>query len=178
MEEPKATNQNIVANVRRANKLLLRIGIFLGIGIVGTLDETIFHQLLQWHTFYVHADQYWRIFSDGLFHIVSTGLLLIGVWQLWVRRQLLSKAGRVRALIAGILFGMGGFNLYDGIIQHKILNLHPVREGVVDLLPYDIAWNAVSIVILIGGWLVWRGVRSRQFEKERPENPERVSDSK
>jgi uncharacterized membrane protein len=25
-------------------------GILLGIGVVGALDEAIFHQLLQWHT--------------------------------------------------------------------------------------------------------------------------------
>lgn len=51
---------------------------------------------------------------------------------------------------------MGGFNLYDGIIQHKILQLHPVREGVVSLFWYDVTWNGMALGLLLGGWLWWR----------------------
>jgi len=51
---------------------LLRTGILLGIGIAGFVDEALFHQLLQWHTFYWATDQHGRILSDGLFHIAST----------------------------------------------------------------------------------------------------------
>jgi len=45
----------------------------LGISIAGFVDESIFHQLLQWHSFYWAAtDEQGRILSDGLFHIDST----------------------------------------------------------------------------------------------------------
>src|SRR4051794_15768185 len=39
----------------------LLTGILLGIGIIGFLDEAVFHQLLQWHTFYWDTDQHGRI---------------------------------------------------------------------------------------------------------------------
>lgn len=83
-------------------------------------------------------------------------MLLIGLWQLWVERRYLAEIGQVQALFAGMLLGMGGFNLYDGLVQHKIFNLHPVREGVPDQLPYDLAFNSMAILLLIGGWLLWK----------------------
>ena len=63
-------------------------------------------------------------------------------------------------MTAGILLGMGGFNLYDGIVQHKLLQLHPVREGVEHVLPYDLAFNGIALLLLVAGWLVWRGARA------------------
>jgi uncharacterized membrane protein len=130
-------------------------GLLLGIGLVGTLDQVILHELLQWHNFYVHTTTYWRLFIDGVFHAVTASLLLLGALRLWWDRGLLT-AGRWPSLLAGILFGMGGFNLYDGIVQHKILQLHPVREAVADQLPYDLAFNGVAVALLLAGFLVWR----------------------
>ena len=147
---------------RRATRSLLWTGVVLGMGVVGTLDEVVLHQLLQWHNFYVHTTEYWRIFSDGIFHVVASGLLFLGAMRLWGQRRLISSSGDGRALAAGILIGMGGFNLYDGTIQHKVLQLHPVREGVENQLPYDLAFNAVAVALLVAGWLLWRGVRSRE----------------
>ncbi len=37
---------------RRLTRSVLFTGILIGIGIAGFLDETLFHQLLQWHAFY------------------------------------------------------------------------------------------------------------------------------
>jgi uncharacterized membrane protein len=137
---------------------LLWSGVILGIGMIGSLDEILLHQLLQWHTFYVHTTAYWRIVSDGIFHLLSAALLLGGgLWLAWQRPQL-EDSRQVRALIAGVLLGMGGFNLYDGTIQHKILQLHPVREGVLNILPYDLAFNAVALALLLLGWWLWRGL--------------------
>lgn len=58
-------------------------GILLGIGIAGFIDESVFHQLLQWHAFYWATDQHGRILSDGLFHVLSTLVLLWGTLRLW-----------------------------------------------------------------------------------------------
>ena len=147
---------------RGPTRTLLWIGVILGIGIVGTLDEIVLHQLLQWHNFYVHTTEYWRIVSDGIFHLVTAGLLLLGALLLWRNRRLLSRSMDARPLIAGILFGMGGFNLFDGTIQHKILQLHPVREGVENILPYDLVYNGLAIVLLVISWIVWRSVAARE----------------
>lgn len=134
----------------------LWIGVIVGIGVAGTLDEVIFHQLLQWHNFYVHTTPYWRLVSDGVFHAVSSIFLFTGVLLLWFRRDLLAQRGDGRALASGILFGAGGFNFYDGTIQHKLLQLHPVRENVSNILPYDLAWNGVALLVLFAGWWLWR----------------------
>lgn len=140
-------------------RALLWSGVILGAGLVGSLDEIVLHQFLQWHTFYVHTTPYWRTFSNGVFHIVSAGLLLVGAFVLAAQRPQLGAPAQLRALLAGILLGMGGFNLYDGTIQHKILQLHPVREGAPNQLPYDLAFNGLALALLLLGWLLWRGAR-------------------
>lgn len=144
----------------RARRTLLWIGAILGVGVVGSLDEIVVHQLLQWHNFYVATTAYWRTAIDGIFHAVMAGLLYAGALLLWVRRRSLASARDGRALAAGTLLGMGGFNLYDGTIQHKVLQLHPVREGVGNLLPYDLVWNGLALALLVAGWRLWRGARS------------------
>jgi uncharacterized membrane protein len=144
----------------RGPRPLLWTGVVLGIGLIGSLDEIVLHQLLQWHTFYVHTTPYWRTFSDGVFHILSAGLLFVGAFVLAAQRPQLSSPAQSRSLLAGILLGMGGFNLYDGIVQHKILQLHPVREGAPNQLPYDLMFNGLAVLLLLAGRLLWRSVRT------------------
>lgn len=153
MERPTGAS-----DTRQATRSLLWTGIILGVGVIGTLDEVVLHQMLQWHNLYVHTTEFWRIFSDGIFHLVSSALLLVGSLRLWRHRRLLSTIRSGRALAAGIFFGMGAFNLYDGTIQHKVLRLHPVREGVANQLPYDVVWIGSSLVLLVIGWMLWQGV--------------------
>jgi len=154
------TVQRPASSDRQIERAVLWTGLLLGIGLVGTLDEVVLHQLLQWHNFYVHADQHWRLVSDGLFHLVSSTLLFVGALRLWYGRRSFARAGRGRRLAAGIVLGMGGFNLYDGLVQHKVLQLHPVREGVVNQLPYDLAFNGLAMLLLLIGWWLLR-VRTR-----------------
>ena len=143
----------------QARRTLLWSGVALGIGIAGTLDEVIFHQVLQWHNFYVHTTLSWRLVSDGLFHLFSSVMLVWSALRLWSQRRLLASLDDGQALVGGVLSGMGGFNFYDGTIQHKLLQLHPVREGVENLLPYDLAWNGVALLLLALGVLNWRAAR-------------------
>jgi uncharacterized membrane protein len=62
----------------------------------------------------------------------------------------------MRWAVAGILVGAGGFNLYDGIVQHKLLGLHQVRAGAADNLLYDVAFVGLAAVILLAGLLLLR----------------------
>lgn len=148
--------------IARADTASLWAGVLLGIGVAGTLDGVILHEFLQWHNFYVHTTRFWRIFIDGAFHLFSGAMLLLGALRLWALRGRIGQACG-RALAAGIFLGAGGFNLYDGTIQHKVLRLHPVRERVPNQLPYDLAFNAVALLLLLAGWLLWRG-RARRTE--------------
>lgn len=55
-----------------------------------------------------------------------------------------------------MLIGAGAFQLYDGTIQHKLLKLHQIRYDV-DILPYDLAWNAIAVLLLLlGAVLLWK----------------------
>jgi uncharacterized membrane protein len=78
----KRESQASQSGYKQARSVLFT-GILIGIGIAGFLDETIFHQLLQWHTFYWATDEHGRILSDGLFHLFSTLLLLWGLFRVW-----------------------------------------------------------------------------------------------
>jgi uncharacterized membrane protein len=139
-----------------ANISLLMTGSLLGVGIIGSLDEIVLHQLLQWHAFYVHTTEQWRIAIDGFFHLATAMLLTFGALRLWQTRRLISGAGDWRALASGALLGMGGFNLFDGVVNHKLLRIHPVREGIENILPYDLAYNAIALALVATGWLLWR----------------------
>jgi uncharacterized membrane protein len=123
-------------------------GVLAGVGLVAFVDETVFHQLLHWHHFYDRSTPDVGLVSDGLFHAfgfvaVVTGLFLLADLR---RRQALV----VRRWLGGVLIGAGGFQLYDGLVQHKVLGLHQIRYGV-DLLPYDLTWNVLAAVLLVAG---------------------------
>ena len=132
-------------------------GVLTGMGIAGTLDEVILHQLLAWHHFYDRSTPTVGLVSDGLFHLLSTALLVIGVIQLVERRH--TTPDPPRLALAGILLGAGGFNLYDGTIQHKLLGLHQVRAGAPDNLPYDLAFLAIAATLALAGALLLRRTR-------------------
>lgn len=150
-------------------KSTLVTGILLGIGIAGFIDEALFHQLLQWHNFYWDTTHYGRIFSDGLFHVASTLILLWGALRLWRDRDT-PNPQRSAAIFAGILIGAGGFNAYDGIVQHVIFHFHLVNERVCPSplngdnsiwtcpqdIPYEIAWISIALLITAFGVMKWR----------------------
>ena len=60
---------------------------------------------------------------------------------------------------------MGGFQLFDGIVDHKILGLHQVRY-VDNLLMYDLGWNLAGLLLLaIGYWLLRRARRGEALSQ-------------
>jgi uncharacterized membrane protein len=136
---------------------LLWPGVLTGIGLAGTLDEVVLHQLLGWHHFYDRSTPTAGLVSDGLFHLFSTTLLVIGVIQLVERRR--TSPDPPRLALAGILLGAGGFNLYDGTIQHKLLALHQVRANAPNNLPYDLAFLAIAAVVFVSGVVLLRRTR-------------------
>ena len=138
-----------------AQRQTLRSGLLIGVGLAGTLDEVLLHQLLHWHHFYDRATPAAGLVSDGLFHLVSTLLLGVGLYQLWHER-VQPYPGWVRRLWAGICSGAGGFNLYDATIQHKLLRLHQVRPDAPNWLPYDLAFGGVAVALLIVGLIMLR----------------------
>jgi uncharacterized membrane protein len=137
-------------------------GVLIGIGTAAFVDETVFHQLLHWHHFYDRSSTDAGLVSDGLFHAFGWFAVVIGLVMVADLRRSTNLSRR--RLAGGILLGAGGFQLYDGTVQHKLLRLHQIRYHV-DLAPYDWTWNAIAVVMLLAGvWLV-RGVLRRAPEE-------------
>ncbi|GAB3347900.1 DUF2243 domain-containing protein [Modestobacter lapidis] len=129
-------------------------GVLIGVGVAGFVDEVVFHQLLHWHHFYDRGTSAAGLVSDGLFHAFSWTAVVVGLFVLadLHRRQ----ATVPRRVWAGGLTGAGAFQVYDGLVHHKLLQVHQVRYGV-DLLPYDVAWLVSGAVPLVVGLLLLRG---------------------
>jgi len=129
-------------------------GIMLGIAIMAAVDEIVFHQMLSWHHFYDRSTPDISLLSDGLLQTVYLVLLVAGFfWFADLRRR---GALARRSAWGGFVLGLGAFQLFDGIVDHKLLDLHEIRYGV-DVLPYDLAWNGAALVLLlVGALLLWR----------------------
>lgn len=126
-------------------------GALVGAGVMAAVDEIVFHQLLQWHHFYDRATPAIGLFADGLLHSAELIVLVAGFSLLanLASRDLLARAHAW----AGFFIGAGGFQLFDGIIDHKVFRTHQVRY-VEPLWPYDLAWNALGLVLLVVGLVI------------------------
>jgi uncharacterized membrane protein len=123
-------------------------GVLAGVGLVAFVDETVFHQLLHWHHFYDKSTLELGLVSDGLFHAFGFIAVVAGLFLFADLR----RRGAVRwpRWIGGVLLGAGCFQLYDGLVQHKLLGLHQIRYGV-DLVAYDVTWNVLAAIMIIAG---------------------------
>ncbi|WP_160722924.1 DUF2243 domain-containing protein [Bacillus sp. USDA818B3_A] len=158
MEKKKSSQVSSLIN-SRSNKDLsvhkkknLWSGILFGIGLVAFIDETVFHQILHWHHFYDKSTTAAGLVSDGIFHAFSWFFTVGGLFMVAdVRRR---KVWQPMKWVAGGLLGAGGFQLYDGIIQHKLMRLHQIRYHV-DIVPYDMVWHITSVLMLIIGIILF-----------------------
>jgi uncharacterized membrane protein len=150
-------------------KKLRAAGVVLGSGIGGFVDGILFHMLLQWHhVICVNClspaqttdDLRLETFSDGVFHVVTLGLVVAGLFMLWraVRRApALLGAG---FLVGAILLGWGIFDLAEGILDHHILGIHHVKSG-----PHQSAWDLAFlasgvVLVVVGPWIMKSAQRS------------------
>jgi uncharacterized membrane protein len=126
-------------------------GFLCGLGLVAFIDETVFHQLLHWHHFYDRSTTDIGLVLDGFFHAFSW-FATIGGFFLFADLRRRNAYWQARWW-GGLLLGTGGFQLYDGTIQHKVMRIHEIRY-VENVLVYDLIWNAIALVLLIAGIIV------------------------
>ncbi|WP_428943348.1 DUF2243 domain-containing protein [Pantoea sp. FN060301] len=134
----------------------------LGVGMMAAIDEIVFHQMLAWHHFFDWSTPMFALFSDGLLHSAELIFFVLGFFMFHNLRT--SGALDKTSAWAGFFLGMGGFQLFDGIIDHKLLGLHQIRY-VDNILPYDLAWNGFGLLLLLTGFLILR--RSRAAARRR-----------
>ncbi|WP_346796018.1 DUF2243 domain-containing protein [Halomonas sp. Bachu 37] len=148
---------NLPTSSRDDARRSLWAAVLVGIGVMAGVDEIVFHQLLQWHHFFDRATPTIGIISDGVLHAVELLAIVIGVFLLIDLSQ--RKRLAISWAWAGFFCGMGGFQLFDGIVNHKLLRLHQIRYEVEPFI-YDLSWNfAALVLLLVGGWLYRRAKR-------------------
>jgi len=120
-------------------------GALIGIGMMAAVDEIVFHQVLGWHHFYDRSTLAVGLLADGLLHAAELIAIVAGFFGLLALR----KRGELEGpwAWAGFFLGLGGFQVLDGVVIHKVLRLHQIRYGV-PLLPYDLAWNFAGLVLM------------------------------
>ncbi|MDX2358322.1 DUF2243 domain-containing protein [Dietzia sp. PP-33] len=137
------------------DRRLVLSGFLFGCGVAGSvIDLFVFHLLLQWHHFYDLSTTNVALLADGLFHGATW---LITVWGLFmlgdIRHRVVVPWGRWSG---AVLTGVGFFQLFDGIVFHKLLRIHQIRYGV-DLVVYDLVWIGSAVILLLTGLLIlWR----------------------
>ncbi|WP_445662538.1 DUF2243 domain-containing protein [Cytobacillus sp. FSL K6-0265] len=149
----KGEHKDYQKNITKHSTYNLISGILFGLGLVAFIDEMVFHQLLSWHHFYDQSTTKIGLLSDGLFHAFSWFATVASLFMVADLRR--RDSWWKKRWIGGVLLGIGLFNLYDGLIQHKVFKLHQIRYGV-DLLPYDLVWNITAALITIIGIIIIR----------------------
>lgn len=137
----------------------------IGIGLMAAVDEIIFHQILSWHHFYDRSTSKIGLMADGFLHAAELIAIIAGFFMLLDLRRNHSLV-KDKAWAAFFL-GLGSFQLFDGIVDHKVLRLHQIRY-VENLLPYDITWNMAGLLLLGIGFVLLRKAKNREkvvFEK-------------
>ena len=139
-------------------------GILFGVGVIAFIDVTVFHQLLRWHHFYDKSTTDIGLISDGIFHAFSWFATIAG---LFLFADLRRRNGLIlQRWLGGVLLGVGVFQLYDGIIQHKWMRIHQIRY-VDNVIVYDIVWNVGALIILlIGIYLLFRTSKNSTLKEK------------
>lgn len=147
----------------------LTAGIVLGVGLGGFADGIALHQIAQWHNMgsavlppnsmeAMSQNMVW----DGLFHAASWIITLVGVYMLWTAAIAGTAVKSATQFTGELIFGWGGFNLVEGIIDHHLLGIHHVRDVPIHVPLYDWLFLGFGGVGLIGlGWVMMGTSRGR-----------------
>lgn len=151
--EPRAGSETRL--VERSPRRLVLSGFLFGCGIAASMiDLFIFHLGLQWHHFYDLSTREVALAADGFFHAFGW---FITIWGLFLLADIRRRADvSWPQWIGSVVLGIGFFQLFDGLVDHKLLRIHQIRYDV-DLLPYDVIWIGSAVVLmLIGSLVIWR----------------------
>ena len=141
---------------------LLTAGVVLGVGLGGFVDGIVLHQIAQWHNMgsaivppHTMDAMRQNMLWDGLFHLATWVITLIGVFMLWVESRGRAPVTSGTTLVGQMILGWGAFNLVEGVLDHHLLNLHHVRDLPTHMPMYDWVFLAVGGLgfIVLGLWL-------------------------
>ncbi|ELY92535.1 DUF2243 domain-containing protein [Natrialba taiwanensis] len=127
----------------------------IGFGFGAVIDTVVFHLTFQTHHLLSgYYDPYsldglrTNVMFDGLFLVATLGITLVGLGLLWRLVNGTAERFSTRYLLGAIVVGAGVFNVYDGIVDHYVLDLHNVVHGTEAWNP---PWILVSVLLLVLG---------------------------
>lgn len=140
-----------------------------GIGLGGFFDGIVLHQVFQLHHMLSNtdADRFGiagydegtvaglrvNVLWDGIFHVATYILVLVGLVLLWRALQTTAPRPPWRLLWGGLLAGWGIFNVVEGVVDHHVLAIHHVYDtgDATTTLLLDLLFLAVGLIFLIVG---------------------------
>jgi uncharacterized membrane protein len=145
------------------DRSLIIAGGVIGFGFGGLVDVVIFHLILQIHHLIsgivpptTPQGLRLNLLADGLFSLVMV-LIMSGGFVLFWRTLPYADRSRATAVFTGaVVVGIGGFNFYDGTIDHYVLGLHHTVQWPPNPSVFDLIWLIGSIVLLVAGALTIR----------------------
>ena len=99
-----------------------------------------------------------NMFWDGLFHALTWTMTAFGLALLWRAVKRRDVPLSTRTFVGSLPLGWGLFNLVEGLIDHELLGDPPRRRGR-QSLPWDMAFLASGVVLILAGWATIRAGR-------------------
>jgi uncharacterized membrane protein len=136
-----------------------------GFGLGAFIDGIVLHQVLQWHHLVVKFESADTVqglqentFWDGIFHLVSWLIVLVGVLCVAARGAEVRAFG-MRRFIGMLFVGFGTFNIVDQVVFHLALQAHHIRM-VENYQLYDWTFFGFGIVLVAAGTALGRQKRA------------------
>lgn len=135
-----------------------------GFGFSGLVDVLVLHLVFQLHHLLsgiYDPDELetlrLNLTADGLFALVMLGVMLAGLWWLWLIERSTARPLAVVPLAGAALLGLGLFDLFDVLVNHYLFGFHHATHGPGN---YDPLWIVVSLAFAGGGaLLLWHRIR-------------------
>lgn len=143
--------------------LLVAAGILIGAGLLaGFVDGILLHEILQWHHMFTSIRPATNLsnleantLADGLFHLGTWTLSVIGLVLLWRAGGRSDIAWSSKIFGGSLLLGAGLFDFIEGLIDHQILGIHHVKPGP-NQLAWDIGFLTLGAILALVGWVILR----------------------
>jgi uncharacterized membrane protein len=160
-------------------------GILFGLGLGGFVDGIVLHQILQWHHLVSNVEAFptttvagleVNTLMDGFFHSLTWVLVLaasIVTIIAWRRERLAPNWSFHFGLV---LTGWGIFNVVEGLINHQLLGIHHVRDDLGGPLSWDIGFLIFGVLLIVGGWLLYRRGRRELETRAHAPDPDRAEE--
>lgn len=142
---------------------LMTAGLLLGVGLGGSVEGLLFHQILQPHDVLAghltSADlQAITVWSHAL-HAFTWLALVIGIALLWRTTRHPGATPRTSTFVGSLLLGLGCFNSVEGVLDHHVRSVHHAYSGYAEVLWSGGFIASGFVFILIGGLFILAGRR-------------------